>query len=227
VSRVGPLARTRETLVEVAPLVVLAAVLFFGGAAGGFLVYEQPTDGPTADEATGTTVADRENASETTTAGTTETATADATDRTTTTNATTPEPFGGPETTLDFFVNNALASAVLVGGGLLLGMPTVAGLVQNGLTVGTLVAQGLAVGISAEELALLLVPHGVFEVPAFLLAGAAGLYLPRELYRYLVEKRDRGVDREDLLVVARLCGLSAVLLLAAAYVEANVTGTLV
>lgn len=74
------------------------------------------------------------------------------------------------------FTNNAAVGAIAFGSGALLGLPTVFVLVLNGLNIG--VAAGLfhAAGDAGRFWGLIL-PHGLLEITAVLVAGGAGLAL--------------------------------------------------
>ncbi len=73
-------------------------------------------------------------------------------------------------------VNNLTATILMLLLGVAFGIPTMFGVVSNGLVLGVLWIQ--AAGISGYGRAVLAVlPHGVFEIPAMLLAAAYGLWL--------------------------------------------------
>lgn len=78
------------------------------------------------------------------------------------------------------FLNNLAACLLLFLGGASLGLVTMLILSVNGLLIGALTElmrqqQGMLF------IATALVPHGIFEIPAFLIAGGLGLLLGREL----------------------------------------------
>jgi len=39
------------------------------------------------------------------------------------------------------------------------------------------------------KILLLILPHGIFEIPAIIIAGAAGFKIPYEIVRYLAGKK--------------------------------------
>ena len=84
----------------------------------------------------------------------------------------------------------------------------------NGYVLGTAVALGLSAGLTGLQVAAALLPHGIVEVPAFLLASALGL----ETRGYLKRLGAVGAFR----IAAGLAGVAG-LLAAAAYIEVNVT----
>ncbi|WP_135365148.1 stage II sporulation protein M [Halosimplex halophilum] len=73
------------------------------------------------------------------------------------------------------------------------------------------------------EVAALLVPHGLFELPALWIAGAAGFRLPVNFLSYLRERRDTVVDRSELRELGVLAALALSLIVVGAVVEATVT----
>ncbi|KAF5082823.1 stage II sporulation protein M [Methanoculleus horonobensis] len=78
------------------------------------------------------------------------------------------------------FLNNLTACLLLFLGGASLGVVTMLILSVNGLLIGALtelVRQQQGMLFIAAALA----PHGIFEIPAFLIAGGLGLLLGREL----------------------------------------------
>lgn len=97
------------------------------------------------------------------------------------------------ELTVGFiFFNNSRVYVLLIVGALSLGLLTVLLLGFNGLAIGWVV--GLVAGqIGVGRVLALLVPHGIFELPAFWIAGGIGLRLV-----HLAANRIRGV-REQLL----------------------------
>ena len=77
--------------------------------------------------------------------------------------------------------HNALVVLALSLGGLTLGLSTLLVLVSNGATVGLAVTVALR-STSATDVLLAIAPHGVLEIPATLLAGAAGLKVMQSVY---------------------------------------------
>ncbi|MCX7894175.1 MAG: stage II sporulation protein M, partial [Burkholderiales bacterium] len=76
--------------------------------------------------------------------------------------------------------NNIQVSLYAFAGGITFGALTVYALVQNGLMVGIL-GGAIGTGPRAIEFWSLIAPHGALELPAIVLAGAAGLTLARAL----------------------------------------------
>ncbi|BCJ87295.1 stage II sporulation protein M [Effusibacillus dendaii] len=75
--------------------------------------------------------------------------------------------------------NNVKASLVLIVSGIFLAILAIGGIVVNGIMVGYAVSMvGQTAAVPAWSLVVFgLLPHGVFEIPAFLLAGSMGIKL--------------------------------------------------
>ncbi len=118
------------------------------------------------------------------------------------------------------FLNNLGTCLLLFLGGASLGIVTLLILTVNGLLIGAVMElvrqqQGLLFVAAA------LVPHGIFEIPSFLIAGGLGLLLGQEL---IAEWHGRGDAAAGALPLARLFLRVVVPLLAvAAIVEAFIT----
>ncbi len=128
------------------------------------------------------------------------------------------------ETTVGYFLNNMGTAFVLMGG---MAVLTLAGLVYNGFMLGGSLKAGLVLGLSPRTLALAILPHGVLEIPALLLAGAIGLFLPYRAVRYWRGHRELIVEPEEELHLLQLFVLVVALILVAAAIEAHVTTALV
>ena len=127
-----------------------------------------------------------------------------------------------PLTTVDLAVNNLVAMFVMLLGAVSLGLMTLFALLLNGLLIGAVVGLALQTLDPLVVLALLL-PHGILEIPAFLIASAVGLRFARLTVRYVRGLESDLVTRRDLREAGWLVAVSALLIVVAAYVEANVT----
>jgi len=72
-----------------------------------------------------------------------------------------------------------------------------------------------------KAILLYTVPHGILELPSIWLAGAAGLKGPQVFLRYL--RGGEFVTKEDIKEYLTLSTISVVLIVIAAWVEANIT----
>jgi uncharacterized membrane protein SpoIIM required for sporulation len=68
-----------------------------------------------------------------------------------------------------------------------------------------------------------LLPHGISEVPAIIISGAAGFKIPYEIIRYLAGKKEQILTKEDVKEYLTLALISTVLIVIAAFVEAYIT----
>ncbi|MEI6839884.1 MAG: stage II sporulation protein M [Methanomicrobiales archaeon] len=121
---------------------------------------------------------------------------------------------------VSLFLNNFQACLLLFLGGATFGVVTLFILLTNGLIIGSIVElvreqQGTVFVFVA------ILPHGIFEIPAFILSGALGLLLAKSLWN---EWNGAG----DAVVEATHHGLKFItyvipLVLLAAFVEAFIT----
>ena len=70
---------------------------------------------------------------------------------------------------------------------------------------------------------LLVIPHGIFEIPAIIIAGAAGFKIPREIIGYLAGRKEQILTKEDIREYPTMVLISTLLIVIAAWIEANVT----
>jgi len=66
-------------------------------------------------------------------------------------------------------------------------------------------------------------PHGIFEIPAIIIAGAAGFKIPYEIVRYLAGRKEQILTKEDVKEYLTLALVSIILIVIAPWIEANVT----
>lgn len=132
---------------------------------------------------------------------------------------------GGPvqEPTVGFLiVNNAIVLVLLVASGLTLGLGTVAILVFNGAIVGYVAVLAARVGGPFAPVVGLL-PHGVIEVPAMLLASAVAFRFSHQVLRAATRRRAEVMTRAERREATAATAVSLALVPVAAYVEVNVT----
>ncbi|NLB00792.1 MAG: stage II sporulation protein M [Methanomicrobiales archaeon] len=118
------------------------------------------------------------------------------------------------------FLNNLTTCLILTLGGASLGVVTMLILSVNGLLIGMLTElvrqqQGLVF------IAAALIPHGIFEIPAFLIAGGLGLLLGKELIAEWYGVSDAAAEARPL--ARRFLRVVVPLLAVAAVVEAFIT----
>lgn len=126
---------------------------------------------------------------------------------------------------LALFAHDAQVAALAIVGVCFVALPTAALLGYNAFLFGAALADATAAFGLVPALSIVL-PHGVFELPAFWLAGAVSLRWLHLLWRTTREGADPPLRRtagETILVVLAV----AVLLAVAAVVEATITRDLV
>ena len=74
-----------------------------------------------------------------------------------------------------------------------------------------------------KSILLLIFPHCIFEIPAIIIAGAAGFKIPCEIVRYLAGKKEQPLTKEDIKEYLTLALISIILIVIAAFVEAYIT----
>ncbi|CUX77087.1 Uncharacterized protein MJ0793 [Thermococcus chitonophagus] len=86
---------------------------------------------------------------------------------------------------------------------------------------------GSAVKTTATQIGLLrtllILPHGIFEIPGMIIAGAAGLKIPYEILRYALGRKEEIITGEDAKEFFKLVMISIVLIFIAAIVESTIT----
>jgi stage II sporulation protein M len=125
---------------------------------------------------------------------------------------------------IKIFLNNLEACLILFIGGAAFGILTLLVLGMNGLLIGAvieLVRQQEGVVFVAAAI----VPHGIFEVPAFILASAFGLLLADALFRELQGTADAA--EKAFLLGRQFLTFVVPLLLVAAFTEAFITPEIV
>lgn len=127
----------------------------------------------------------------------------------------------GPEVPLEptfgaIAMNNLWVMVTTLTGVVVFGVSTFVVLALNGLVGGVVLASGL-VRLGPVGTFILIAPHGVLELPAFLAVAAVGFGVPHKTVR-------NGLSRDGLLSALRLVLVALVLIVIAAWIEAYVTG---
>jgi len=118
------------------------------------------------------------------------------------------------------FANNLEACILLFLGGASLGILTIFIMSLNGIVIGAIMEL-----VSRDHtplfVAAAILPHGIFEIPAFILAGALGILLAQSLIAEWYGREDTASDarRFGRLFILYVLPLVAI----AAYVEAFIT----
>lgn len=119
--------------------------------------------------------------------------------------------------------HNAFLIIQLIIGSALFGITTFSLLLYNGILFGIFLANSIECNANISKIFLLIAPHGIFEIPATIIAGAAGFKIPYEIIRYLAGKKDQVLTKEDIKEYLTLAIISIILIVIAAWIEANVT----
>jgi len=123
----------------------------------------------------------------------------------------------------DILKNNFTVIAYCLLGGFVLGAPTVYNIALNGFLIGGLFNFLNKNNFNLIKILILTLPHGIFEIPAIIIAGAAGFKIPYEIIRYLMGKKEQPLTKEDIKEYLTLALISIILIVIAAWIEANVT----
>ncbi len=112
------------------------------------------------------------------------------------------------------FANNLEACILLFLGGASFGILTLFIMSLNGIVIGA-VTEIISHGHSAIFIAAALLPHGVFEIPAFIIAGALGILMAQSLIAEWYGAADTAADagrfaRIFILYVLPLIAVAAV-----------------
>ncbi|WP_394697692.1 stage II sporulation protein M [uncultured Methanomethylovorans sp.] len=125
-------------------------------------------------------------------------------------------------TTIILIQRNGLVLLYLLFGSLFLGSITVLNLFTNGMIFGAATASAFQYYSITKALALI-IPHAIFELPAIWIAGAAGFKIPCELIRYITNKKEYFLNRNEIKDFLLLTGTAFALVIIAAFIEVNVT----
>jgi len=129
-----------------------------------------------------------------------------------------------PEIFARLFFNNLEACILLFLGGASFGILTIFILSLNGILIGSIM-EIVHEDHSIVFVAAAILPHGVFEIPAFILSGSLGILLAQSLIGEWYSGGDAAGDARGF---ARLFMISVVpLVLIAAFVEAFITPAII
>jgi uncharacterized membrane protein SpoIIM required for sporulation len=118
--------------------------------------------------------------------------------------------------------NNVQVSVLAFGSGIALAVPTIFVLAFNGVNIGTIAGIFNVVDQDARFYGLIL-PHGLLEITAILIAGAAGLRIGWSIISPGDRTRSESLARESLRAVTIIVGLVPVFVVAG-LIEGFVTG---
>jgi len=124
---------------------------------------------------------------------------------------------------LDIFKNNFKVVLLLLSGSFLFGTTTILNLIFNGAATSLIIRDSFLAKTDPSLVLLLTVPHGIFEIPAIIIAGAAGFKIPYEIIGYLAGRKEQILTKEDIKEYLILALISIILIVIAAWIEAYVT----
>ena len=121
-------------------------------------------------------------------------------------------------------LNNVRACMAAIGLGIIpfLFLPVIA-LVTNSAIIGTLFGLSMELGLPIGTMIAGILPHGIFDIPALIMAISLGIYVCKEITMRILKKRE-GSLREDLADAGRFLALIILpLIITAAVIEAYIT----
>ena len=104
---------------------------------------------------------------------------------------------------------------------LFLSVPTIITLFKNRFVLGFQTSHFLSTG--GLRVFAYVLPHGIFEIPAIIIAGTAGFKIPYEIIRYLAGNKETILTKEDIKEYMTLALISIILIAVAAWIEAYIT----
>jgi stage II sporulation protein M len=124
---------------------------------------------------------------------------------------------------LFIFANNAVKAFAMTMLGTFFGVVPILFIIVNGLLVG--VTSSVIIAEQGTKFLFIgTAPHGILEIPAFLIAGAYGLRLGRRYYRFL--RRGEPFKPAFYRAMREMFRIVLPLLVAASFIETFITGTL-
>jgi len=129
-----------------------------------------------------------------------------------------------PELFISLFANNLEACILLFVGGASFGIFTIFIMSLNGIVIGSIL-EIVQKDHTPLFVAAAIIPHGIFEIPAFIISGALGILLAQSLIAEWYGGADTGRTARDYARVFIVYVLPLVLM--AAFVEAFITPVVV
>ncbi|MGG0156736.1 stage II sporulation protein M [Bacillus velezensis] len=130
--------------------------------------------------------------------------------------------YNGSSGAVELLKNNAIACLFLAAGFFTFGLTSIFYLFTNGFILSGSIIENLHSGVPFYQIFLLLIPHGIFEVPALLLSGAIG-FKGVELVIRLCFSKEKKIMASMFRQIGILLLLIICLLIAAAIIEAYIT----
>ncbi|AEF96608.1 stage II sporulation protein M [Methanotorris igneus] len=124
---------------------------------------------------------------------------------------------------LTILLTNLKVILLMLAGAITFGLSTFINLIFNGFNVGILVGSTFLTDEPLKLITALILPHGIFEIPAMLISATAGFKIPYEVILYLLDKKEKPITEEDIKEFLKLAGISIILIIIAAFVEVYIT----
>ncbi|MBE3555136.1 MAG: stage II sporulation protein M [Thermicanus sp.] len=133
------------------------------------------------------------------------------------------------------FMNNSIAVIILILSGFFFGIYPAWGMILNGLLLGYLLAATTYSGGDPFAMFIFgILPHGIFEIPALILAATYGLILGAAVFKWVIRLFSPRLRAEDPVQWKKMfrpllptLGITLLLLLIAAAIESTITVYLV
>lgn len=126
-------------------------------------------------------------------------------------------------TLTDILYPNAFNIIVMTLGSVLLGIITIMLGFKNGFTHGVIVGTSIVGSGRVDIVALFFLPHAIIELPAIWIGIAAGIKIPSEFIKYLIDNGSKPIEESDLVDTMVLFLFAEVLVVVGAVVEYCVT----
>ncbi|AEH06446.1 stage II sporulation protein M [Methanothermococcus okinawensis] len=119
--------------------------------------------------------------------------------------------------------NNLKVIFLMLAGAITFGFSTFINLIFNGFSLGMLISNAYNSGVPIKLILALILPHGIFEIPAMLISAVAGFKIPYEVIQYLRDKKEKPITEDDIKEFLKLALISIILIIIAAFVEVYIT----
>ncbi|ADG13972.1 protein of unknown function DUF95 transmembrane [Methanocaldococcus infernus ME] len=124
---------------------------------------------------------------------------------------------------ISILTNNLKVILLMLAGAITFGLSTFINLLFNGFNVGVLIGSTFLTNEPLKLITALILPHGIFEIPAMLIAAIAGFKIPYEITLYLLDRKEKPITEEDIKEFLKLALISIILIIIAAFVEVYIT----
>lgn len=116
--------------------------------------------------------------------------------------------------------NNSFVLVLILAGCITFGLSALLLLFTTGAVLGNAIALAMDLGFGQMQIAVLVLPHGIIEIPAFIVAASTSIETSWRIIQYLAGNRDRPYTSEELWNRLGIVALCFVGIVVAAAVEA-------